>query len=64
MARLIEFLFFAFIFYMILRRIISPFMAGFRERDEERHRGRWQPPKKEQSKIDRSEVKDAEYRDL
>jgi hypothetical protein len=62
MARLIEFLFFAIVFYMIVRRIAAPFRRGYdareRERMEEDRR------KKETPKIDRSGMKDAEFKDL
>ena len=69
MARLIELLFFAILFYMILRWIrnvvIGPIRSGFRAREEERKQTRRSSQKKEPPKIDRSGgVQDAEYRDL
>jgi hypothetical protein len=69
MARLIELLFFAVLFYMVLRWIrqvvVGSFRRGFRERDAERQQSRWAAQKKEPPKIDRSGgVQDAEYRDL
>jgi hypothetical protein len=69
MARLIELIFFAILFYMVLRWIkqvvVGSFRSGFRARDEERVRERQTTPKKEPPKIDRSGgVQDAEYRDL
>ena len=69
MARLIELIFFAILFYMILRwiknTVVGPLTSGFRKRDEERRQQRWSSQKKETPKIDRSGgVQDAEYRDL
>jgi hypothetical protein len=69
MGRLIELIFFAFVFYMVLRWImrvvVGPIKSGFFQRDEERKRERWSAQKKEPPKIDRSGgVQDAEYRDL
>jgi hypothetical protein len=69
MARLIELIFFAILFYMVLRWIrnvvVGSFKSGFRARDEERRQNRWSQQKKETPKIDRSGgVQDAEYRDL
>ena len=68
MARLIELIFFAVLFYLILRWIkqvvIGSIRSGYREREEERKQHRWSRQKKETPKIDRSGVQDAEYRDL
>jgi hypothetical protein len=62
MSRLIEFLFFAIVFYMIVRRIAAPFRRGFDEREGERREEKRR--KKETPKIDRSGIKDAEFKDL
>lgn len=65
MARLIELLFFAFVFYMLIRRIAAPFRKGYAERERERNQERmFRRQKSEAPKIDRSGVKDAEFKDL
>ncbi|MDP4199200.1 MAG: hypothetical protein Q8922_05515 [Bacteroidota bacterium] len=65
MARLIEFLFFAYLFYMVVKRIAAPFRRGYDERERERSQERWfHRQKKETPKIDRSGMKDAEFKDL
>ncbi len=65
MARLIELLFFAFVFYMLIRRIAAPFRKGYAERERERAQDRAiRQQKKDAPKIDRSGVKDAEFKDL
>jgi flagellar biosynthesis/type III secretory pathway M-ring protein FliF/YscJ len=64
-ARLIELLFFAFVFYMLVRRIAAPFRRGYAERERERAQDRaMRRQKKEAPKIDRSGMKDAEFKDL
>ena len=67
MYRLIELLFFALLIYMTYRRLVAPARRGFaereRERGQERHARQWGIGKKE-SRIDRSSVKDAEFKDL
>ncbi len=67
MARLIELLFFAFIIYLTFRRIAAPFRRGFAERERERNQEQrfrpWKSAKKE-VRIDRTNTKDAEFKDL
>lgn len=67
MARLIELLIFAIIIYLAFRRIAAPFRRGFDERERERGQEQrfrpWPSPKKA-VKIDRSNAKDAEFKDL
>jgi hypothetical protein len=67
MPRVIELFIFALIIYFAYRRIAAPFRRGFNERERERQsEGRafkgWRAPKHE--KIDRSNAKDAEFKDL
>lgn len=67
MPRLIELFIFAIIIYFAYRRIAAPFRRGFDERERERQsesrsfKG-WRPTRPE--KIDRSNAKDAEFKDL
>lgn len=69
LPRLIEFLFFLFILYLLFRRLGVPFLRGYdsrereRRRDAERRQTRPEPPKP-QSRIDRTQVEDAEFKDL
>jgi hypothetical protein len=67
MPRLIELIIFALIIYFAYRRIAAPFRRGFEERERERMAERrafngWRPSQRE--KIDRSNAKDAEFKDL
>jgi hypothetical protein len=68
LPRLIEFLFFLFILYLFFRRLGVPFLRGYdareRERREETHRRPNQEPPKPQQRIDRTQVEDAEFKDL
>jgi hypothetical protein len=67
MARLVELLFFAIIIYMVYRRLALPFRRGYAEREAERRQGgmfgRRSTPKP-QTQIDRSNAKDAEFKDI
>jgi len=64
-ARLIELIFFAFIFYSIVRRLVAPLRKGFAERERERNQERmFRHQKTEAPKIDRSGMKDAEFKDI
>ena len=67
MPRAIELIIFALIIYFAYRRIAAPFLRGFAERERERQSEKrafngWRPAKRE--KIDRSNAKDAEFKDL
>ncbi len=71
LPRLIEFLFFLFILYLLFRRLGVPFLRGYDSRERERREQ--QAPKpgaprqgatKPQPKIDRRQVEDAEFKDL
>ena len=69
MARLFELLFFSYIVYSLLRRLIEPFRRGYREREMERRRERagassFSSARKRTPEIDRSAVQDAEFKDL
>jgi hypothetical protein len=61
MARLFELLFAAMILYFAFRRIVAPLQRGFQEREQERRNDRVAatPPK-----LDRTSVRDAEFKDL
>jgi len=67
MPRLIELFIFALIIYFAYRRIAAPFRRGFQERERERRSesrtfNGWsasRPPK-----IDRTNAKDAEFKDI
>ncbi len=65
MARLVELFFFAIVIYMVYRRLfVLPFRRGYHEREKERQEGRfarWKAPKQQ---IDRSNAKDAEFKDI
>lgn len=67
MLRLVELFLIALIVYIMLRRLLAPVQRGYRARDrerkEERQRARgWSARRPEQ--IDRSGVKDAEFKDI
>ena len=67
MARLIELLFFAIILYMVLRRMALPFRRGYNERERERsqeQQSRGSGGPRPQSRIDKSSVKDAEFKEI
>jgi hypothetical protein len=68
LPRLIEFLFFLFILYLLFRRLGVPFLRGYDSRERERRQSaeRRQPPDapKPVSRIDRTQVSDAEFKDL
>jgi hypothetical protein len=70
LPRLIELLFFLFILYLLFRRIGAPFLRGYdaRERERQTERMRRTPSPTEQTKpqqrIDRSQVEDAEFKDI
>jgi hypothetical protein len=62
-ARLAELLFFVFLVYFAYRRIASPIRRGYAERERERRKeahGRATTP----SKLDRTGVRDADFKDL
>ena len=66
MARIIEFLIVAFVIYFAYRRMMGPLRRGYDERERERHeeslfRG-WRA--KKPTPIDRSHVKDADFKDI
>ena len=62
MARLLELLFVAMLMYLAYRRIASPIKRGFNERERERREEhRKSAPV---SKLDRTGVRDAEFKDL
>jgi hypothetical protein len=66
MARIFEFLIVALILYLAYRRMADPLRRGYdereRERREERRFGGW--GKKPPPQIDRSNAKDAEFKDI
>jgi hypothetical protein len=74
----LEVLVVCFILWLIYRRVIYPFLDGYRQirtrfddlNKEQRgqshppHERSWEPKPKKESRIDRSQVKDADFRDL
>ena len=66
LPRLIEFLFFLFILYLLFRRLGVPFLRGYDSRERERREQQAPKPAapKPQPKIDRRQVEDAEFKDL
>lgn len=68
LPRLIEFLFFLFILYLLFRRLGVPFLRGYDARERERRKSAERPAgpaaPKPQSRIDRTQVSDAEFKDL
>ena len=63
---LIDYLFFLFVFYLLYRRLVVPFRKGYRARAQERNANRpfFGQSKQTDPRIDRSHVKDAEFRDI
>jgi hypothetical protein len=61
MVRLFELLFAAILIYLAFRRIAAPLQRGYQEREQERRKDRVAstPPK-----LDRTSVRDAEFKDL
>ncbi len=67
MARLFELFLIALIVYLALRRLTLPIRRGYNERERERQQERqafrgWTSKRPEQ--IDRTNAKDAEFKDL
>ena len=68
MARIFEFVFVAFLLYFAYRRIATPIMRGYNERDREWREERiarsmrQRPP--QPPKLDRTHAKDANFKDI
>jgi len=63
MGRILEFLFIAIIIYLAYRRIADPLRRGYNDRERERQ-STFGWGKKATPKIDRSNAKDAEFKDI
>ena len=61
MGRLFELLFAAILIYLAYRRIAAPIQRGFEEREQERSKKNMVATP---SKLDRTGVRDAEFKDL
>ena len=61
MARLFELLFAAILLYLAFRRIAAPLQRGYHQREQERRKERVTSTP---SKLDRTSVRDAEFKDL
>jgi hypothetical protein len=66
LPRLIEFLFLVLILYLFYRRIAAPFTRGYDARERERRQEQRvkTADQKQPSRIDRTQVEDAEFKDL
>jgi hypothetical protein len=64
MGRILEFLFIAIIIYLAYRRIADPLRRGYNDRERERRASTFGWGKKDTPRIDRSNAKDAEFKDI
>lgn len=68
MARLFELALIALLIYLAIRRVTAPFKRGFAEREAERRAERAAKMDRTRSKnspqLDRTSVRDAEFKDL